>query len=156
MASRVTQALGLTLKVVGSNLFYADMALFQEGWLDGFTNVAQEAVIDRSRRSARTASRYEELLVSALSESRRVLKPGGRISMVFGNSSGAVWALVQRAIQAAGLAVVPEALAVLDKGQRSVKGLASGFEMSPRWTWSSRCGKATAIRLSYGKCRKRR
>jgi len=112
----------------GSNLFYADMALFQEAWLDGFTDVAQEAVIDRGARKARTASRYEELLTNALRECRRVLKPNGHISMVFGNSSGAVWALVQRAVAAAGLEIEPDCLVVLNKGQRSVKGLASGFE----------------------------
>jgi 16S rRNA G966 N2-methylase RsmD len=112
----------------GSNLFYADMALFHEAWLDGFTEVALEAVIDRGRKKVRTASRYEQLLTDALTECRRVLKPNGRISMVFGNSSGAMWALVQRAISAAGLEIEPDKLVVLDKGQRSVKGLASGFE----------------------------
>ena len=112
----------------GSNLFYADMALFQEGWLKRFTNVEQEAVIDRSRSGDRKSERYEQLLTDALQECRRVLKPGGRVSMVFGNSSGKVWALVQRAIAAAGMRIDPEALVVLNKGQRSVKGLASGFE----------------------------
>ena len=112
----------------GSNLFYADMALFQEAWLDGFTDVNQEAVIDRSKNGKRTAARYETLLANALRECKRILRPGGRISMVFGNSSGSVWSLVQRAIAEAGLAIEPDALVVLNKGQRSVKGLASGFE----------------------------
>ncbi|MCW2855876.1 MAG: methylase [Marmoricola sp.] len=112
----------------GSNLFYADMALFQEGWLDGFTDVTKEAVIDRSRGTKRSSERYEQLLTDALSECRRVLKPGGRLSMVFGNSSGKIWALVQRAVAAAGLVIEPEHIVILNKGQRSVKGLASGFE----------------------------
>jgi len=112
----------------GSNLFYADMALFQEAWLDGFTNVDLEAVIDRSKDGKRTAARYETLLTNALRECKRILRPGGRISMVFGNSSGSVWSLVQRAIAEAGLTIDPDALVVLNKGQRSVKGLASGFE----------------------------
>lgn len=112
----------------GSNLFYADMALFQEAWLDNFTNAAQEAVIGRGARRKGSADRYERLLTRALAECRRVLKPGGHISMVFGNSTGAVWALAQRAIANAGLTIEPDELVVLDKGQRSVKGLASGFE----------------------------
>jgi len=112
----------------GSNLFYADMALFQEAWLDGFTDVEQEAVIDRSRGGKRTAERYESMLTNALRECNRILRPGGRVSMVFGNSSGSVWGLIQRSIARAGLMIEPDKLVVLNKGQRSVKGLASGFE----------------------------
>ena len=60
----------------GSNLFYADMALFQEGWLDAFTDVTQEAVIDRSRGTSRSSDRYEHLLTDALRECVRVSKAG--------------------------------------------------------------------------------
>ncbi|WP_241985763.1 MULTISPECIES: DNA methyltransferase [Cryobacterium] len=112
----------------GSNLFYADMALFQEAWLEGFTDVDQEAVVDRTKGGKRTADRYEMLLTGALAECNRVVRPGGHISMVFGNSSGSMWSLVQRSIANAGLMIEPEKLVVLNKGQRSVKGLASGFE----------------------------
>ena len=65
---------------------------------------------------------------SRLRECRRVVKPGGHVTVLFGNSSGAMWQLLQRAVAAAGFEVVPDMIAVLDKGQRSVKGLASGFE----------------------------
>lgn len=113
----------------GSNIFYSDMNLFQEAWLGEMTDVSAEAVVDRvDTGTPRTAARYERLLTDALRECRRVVKPGGLITMVFGNSSGEVWQLVQRAIRAAGLAVIPELIATLNKGQRSVKGLASGFE----------------------------
>ncbi len=112
----------------GSNLFYADMALFQEAWLDDFTDVSREAVVDRGSRKERSATRYEEMMTQALSECRRILKPGGRVSVVFGNSAGSMWSLVQRSIQNAGLIIEPDRLVVLNKGQRSVKGLASGFE----------------------------
>lgn len=112
----------------GSNLFYADMALFQEGWLGEFTDHTLEAVIDRGLSKRRDGSRYEQLLTAALNECRRVLRPGGYITMVFGNSSGAVWAIVQRAVRAAGLVIESGSVAILNKGQRSVKGLASGFE----------------------------
>lgn len=113
----------------GSNIFYADMNLFQEAWLGETTNEHLEAVVDRvDMGSGRTADRYEALLTGALSECRRIVRPGGCITMVFGNSSGKMWSLVQRAVDGAGLSVIPEALATLDKGQRSVKGLASGME----------------------------
>ncbi len=115
----------------GSNIFYSDMSLFQEAWLPGqqLTDSGLEAVVDRTDTgSYRSSGRYEEMLTEALRECRRVLKPNGHITLLFGNSSGAVWRLLQRAIAAAGLVVVPELIATLDKGQRSVKGLASGFE----------------------------
>lgn len=113
----------------GSNIFYSDMNLFQEAWLGETTDMNAEAVVDRvDTGSKRTADRYERLLADALRECRRVTRRDGLITMVFGNSSGEIWRLVQRAIAAAGLAVVPELIATLDKGQRSVKGLASGFE----------------------------
>ena len=115
----------------GSNIFYSDMNLFQEAWLPSgcFTDAGLEAVVDRTDTgSYRSADRYERILTEALRECRRVLKPRGYITLLFGNSSGAVWRLLQRAISEAGLVVVPDLIATLDKGQRSVKGLASGFE----------------------------
>src|SRR5690606_37634556 len=113
----------------GSNIFYSDMNLFQEAWLGEKTDMHSEAVVDRvNTGNPRTAERYERLLTDALRECRRVLRPGGFVTMVFGNSSGEVWQLVQRAVDEAGLEVVPELIATLNKGQRSVKGLASGFE----------------------------
>lgn len=114
----------------GSNIFYSDMSLFHEAWLGRTTEYANEAVVDRSGNGVqrRTAERYEGLIADALRECSRVLKDGGWLSLVFSNSSGAMWALVQRAVTAAGFSIDADHIAVLDKGQRSVKGLASGFE----------------------------
>ncbi|MFH0343449.1 MAG: hypothetical protein ACHBNF_15295 [Chromatiales bacterium] len=50
------------------------------------------------------------------------------MSVVFGNSNGAICGLVQRALRDAGFDSVPVHIAILDKGQRSVKGLNSGSE----------------------------
>jgi DNA modification methylase/DNA-directed RNA polymerase subunit RPC12/RpoP len=112
----------------GSNIFYSDMNLFQEAWLGNFTEHEDEAVVDRSRngKKRRTAERYERLITASLREAHRVLKSDGWLSLVFSNSSGEMWALVQRAMLTAGF--VLEDVAILNKGQRSVKGLASGFE----------------------------
>lgn len=113
----------------GWNIFYSDMNMFHEAWLaSGLTDPNQEAVIDRSKNGTRTPERYEDMLADSFRECSRVLRPGGWITVVFGSSTGTVWAVVQRALRRAGLRVDPNTIASLHKGQRSVKGLASGFE----------------------------
>jgi hypothetical protein len=113
----------------GSNIFYSDMNLFHEAWLGQVTNHAKEAVMHTTGQKKNGAGqRYEALLRGAFAEAFRILKPGRYMSVVFGNSDGQVWGLVQRAIRDAGFGSVPVHVAILDKGQRSVKGLNSGSE----------------------------
>ena len=113
----------------GSNIFYSDMNLFQEAWLGETTDHSREAVVHTTgKRRSGSGERYEELLRNAFSEAFRVLKPGRYMSVVFGNSSGRIWGLVQRALRDAGFKASPANVAILDKGQRSVKGLNSGSE----------------------------
>jgi 16S rRNA G966 N2-methylase RsmD len=113
----------------GSNIFYSDMNLFHEAWLGQITDHASEAVVHTTGpRKNGAAERYEALLRSAFVEAYRILKPGRYMSVVFGNSNGRVWGLVQRAIRDAGFKAAPVHVAILDKGQRSVKGLNSGSE----------------------------
>jgi len=113
----------------GSNIFYSDMSLFHEAWLGEVTAHATEAVVHTTgKRKTGAAERYEALLSSAFAEAFRILKPGRYMSVVFGNSSGRIWGLVQRAIRSAGFRATPVHVAILDKGQRSVKGLNSGSE----------------------------
>ena len=113
----------------GSNIFYSDMNLFQEAWLGETTDPAREAVVHTTEKRKNGAKeRYETLLRSAFSEAFRVLKPGRYMSVVFGNSSGRIWGLVQRALRDTGFGASPVHVAILDKGQRSVKGLNSGSE----------------------------
>ena len=113
----------------GSNVFYSDMSLFHEAWLGEITDHASEAVVHTTgKRKNGAAQRYENLLRGAFAEAFRILKPGRYMSVVFGNSSGSIWGLVQRALREAGFKAAPVHVAILDKGQRSVKGLNSGSE----------------------------
>lgn len=113
----------------GSNIFYSDMSLFHEAWLGRTTDNDREAVVHTTgSRKNGAAKRYERLLRGAFSEAFRILKPGCYMSVVFGNSSGRIWGLVQRALRDAGFKAAPVHVAILDKGQRSVKGLNSGSE----------------------------
>jgi len=113
----------------GSNIFYSDMNLFHEAWLGTLTDHESEAVVHTTgARKKGAEERYEELLRGAFAEAWRVLKAGKCMSVVFGNSSGRIWGLVQRALREAGFKSTPIHVAILDKGQRSVKGLNSGSE----------------------------
>jgi 16S rRNA G966 N2-methylase RsmD len=113
----------------GSNIFYSDMNLFHEAWLGKTTDYVSEAVVHTTgKRKNGAEERYEALLRKAFQEAWRVLKPAKYMSVVFGNSSGKIWGLVQRALRDAGFHAAPVHVAILDKGQRSVKGLNSGSE----------------------------
>jgi hypothetical protein len=113
----------------GSNIFYSDMSLFHEAWLGRTTGHESEAVVHTTgKRKNGAEQRYEALLRRAFSEAFRILKDGRYMSIVFGNSSGRIWGLVQRALREAGFKTAPVHVAMLDKGQRSVKGLNSGSE----------------------------
>jgi 16S rRNA G966 N2-methylase RsmD len=113
----------------GSNIFYSDMSLFHEAWLGMQTDPSDEAVVHTTgKRKETAAKRYENLLCAAFLEAYRVLIPSGCMSVVFGNSSGLMWGILQRALASSGFNPTPVHACVLDKGQRSVKGLASGVE----------------------------
>ena len=113
----------------GSNIFYSDMNLFHEAWLGKVTDNTSEAVVHTTGvRKVNAGDRYERLLKNAFREGWRILKPGGHMSVVFGNSRGRIWGSVQRALREIGFDPTPVHVAILDKGQRSVKGLNSGTE----------------------------
>ena len=113
----------------GSNIFYSDMNLFHEAWLGRVTDYKSEAVVHTTgKRKTGSEERYQRLLQKSFEEAWRVLKPGKYMSVVFGNSSVRIWGLVQRALRDAGFNSTPVHVAILDKGQRSVKGLNSGSE----------------------------
>lgn len=113
----------------GSNIFYSDMNLFHEAWLGKTTDHELEAVVyTTGSRKKGAMERYERLLRGAFAEAFRVLKPGRYMSVVFGNSRGRIWGMLQRALRDSGFKAAPVHVASLDKGQRSVKGLTSGSE----------------------------
>ncbi|MBL4830044.1 MAG: hypothetical protein JKY55_09210 [Aliivibrio sp.] len=113
----------------GSNIFYADMNLFHEVWLGEYTDNTSEAVMRTTgKNKVKSKENYQNILTGAFREVRRVLKDNGHLSVVFGNSQGSIWAVVQQALRDAGFTSKPVNITILDKGQRSVKGLNSGTE----------------------------
>ena len=96
----------------GANLVYSELNLLWESWLGVRTHVADEAIV--SRTQGKSVGDYERMMAAAFREVRRVLKRGGRFSIVFHSTSAEVWRALQGAIAAAGLAV--ESAVVFDKG----------------------------------------
>ncbi len=67
--------------------------------------------------------KYQELMTACFREYHRVLKPGRWMTVVFHNSSNAVWNAIQEAIQAAGFVVAD--VRTLDKQQGSYRQVTS-------------------------------
>lgn len=105
----------------GENIYYADLNFLIESWHGVLTNAAPEAIVDRVR--AKRLPTYQRLMQRAFGEYRRVLKPGRWITVVFHNSSNAVWTAIQEALLAAGFVVAD--VRTMDKSQGSFKQVTS-------------------------------
>lgn len=87
----------------GGNINYSEMNFLWESWLGSYTNNAEEAIINRVQH--KDVKTYQKLLTNAFSETRRVLKDGGWLTVVFHNSSAEVWRALQNAIADAGFLI---------------------------------------------------
>ena len=114
----------------GSNIYYSDSSLLWEAWLGEFTDREQEMVVRKSPNepsASKSLSEYQELFTDALREIRRVLKPNRWATVVFHNSSSAVWEAVKKACVEAGFSL--GSTLMFDKKQKSfkaIKGLQHG------------------------------
>lgn len=108
----------------GANIFYADVSLLWEAWLGSRTDTSAEIVVNKHLKAdegGKSIRDYGDLMTRAFSEVRRVLKPDGHAVLVFSNTDDKVWESIRSGVNAAGLVV--QATAILDKGQRSIKGV---------------------------------
>lgn len=107
----------------GANIFYADCAVVWESWLGQVTDTTQEAVVNRSLRTAsggKSVEDYAGLMAGAFSEIHRVLKPDGWTTVVFNSSDAEVWSALRVAVERAGFDLA--AASYIDKTQQSFKG----------------------------------
>ena len=105
----------------GENIYYSDLNILPELWYKVFTDPKDEAIIDRVR--GKNVYEYERLMLSSFSEYNRTLKPGRWITIVFSNSSNAVWRAIQEALVTAGFVVAD--VRTLDKQQGSFRQVTS-------------------------------
>jgi len=105
----------------GENIYYADLNLLVEAWHRVTTDAQLEAIVDRPK--GKQLADYQELMRRCLSEFYRVLKPGRWLTMVFHNSSNAVWNAIQEALFSSGFVVAD--VRTLDKQQGSYRQVTS-------------------------------
>jgi hypothetical protein len=105
----------------GENIYYADMNYIIESWHRVFTNAGTEAIIDKAKK--KTLSEYQRLMQACFERYAYVLKPGRWMTVVFSNSSNAVWRSIQEALGVAGFVVAD--VRTLDKQLGSYRQVTS-------------------------------
>ena len=105
----------------GENIYYADLNFLVESWHRVWTDAHPEAIVDHAKHKG--MPEYQALMTACFREYHRVLKPGRWMTVVFHNSSNAVWNAIQEAMQAAGFVVAD--VRTLDKQQGSYRQVTS-------------------------------
>lgn len=105
----------------GSNLMYSELNFIWESWLGCFTNVKDEAIVNKSQ--GKGIFEYKDLMTKSFKEIYRVLKPSRWMTMVFHNSDGNVWQAIQEGLSEAGFVI--GMIGIFDKKQRSFKQVTS-------------------------------
>lgn len=97
----------------GFNFAYAELNFIIEAWHRVFTSVATEAIV--SDFQDKGVPEYQELMRAAFAEYYRVLKPGRWMTVVFSNSSNAIWRAIQESMGVSGFVIAD--VRTLDKKQ---------------------------------------
>lgn len=103
----------------GANLMYSELNFIWEAWLNVFTNIQSEAIVNKTQR--KTLSEYHHLMVACFKEVYRILKPGHWLTVEFSNTQARVWNTLQTALSEAGFVVAN--VSALDKQQGSFKAV---------------------------------
>jgi hypothetical protein len=92
-----------------------------EAWHRVITDATPEAIVDRAKK--KYVVDYQELMRECFIEYARLLKPGRWMTVVFSNSSNAIWRAIQEALGTAGFVVAD--VRTLDKQQGSYRQVTS-------------------------------
>jgi hypothetical protein len=105
----------------GENIFYADLNFLVESWHRVITDATPEAIVDHFKD--KELQEYHTLMRRCFEEYHRVLKPGRWMTVVFHNSSAAVWNTITASLQQAGFVVAN--VSAMDKQQGSYRQVTS-------------------------------
>ena len=106
----------------GSNLMYSELDFLWESWLGWFTDLKDEAIVNRSQ--GKGLAEYKDLMLRSFCEIYRVLKPKRYLTLAFNNSNPNIWNAIQDALKEAGFVVVSQH--IFDNKQRTFKALKYG------------------------------
>jgi DNA modification methylase len=112
---------GLTDPPFGSNINYSDLNFLGEAWLDSFTDISQEAIINKSQ--GKDLGDYGNLMRDSFREMHRVLRPGAFLTIIFQNSDNEIWNEIQRGLIEVGFET--HDVVIVDKGKGTIKALSS-------------------------------
>ncbi|MBY4949033.1 DNA methylase [Cupriavidus respiraculi] len=87
----------------GENLAYSELNFLVEAFHGVFTEQKPEAIV--SNAQSKDLLGYHDLMRQCFQEYQRVLKPGRWMTVVFSNTSAAVWNGIQTAMQQAGFVI---------------------------------------------------
>ena len=111
----------LTDPPFGSNINYSDLNILGEAWLDSFTDISQEAIINKSQN--KDLGDYGNLMRDSFREMHRVLRPGAFLTVIFQNSDNEIWNEIQRGLIEVGFQT--HDVVIVDKGKGTIKALSS-------------------------------
>lgn len=105
----------------GDFIPYAEVNQINELWLQNVTDRQEEMIISPSQ--GKDIAAYKDMLAMVFREMYRVLKPAGRISLVFHAAKAKIWEAFREAIEEADLQI--EYTNILDKSQATFKQVVS-------------------------------
>jgi len=130
----------------GGNIPYADLNIVVEAWHRVLTSPTTEAIFDEPKQKG--LNEYQNLMRRCFEEYFRVLKPGRWMTVVFSNSSNAVWRAIQEAMGIAGFVVAD--VRTLDKQLGSYRQVTSSAVKQDLVISAYRPTQALAAKFSLG------
>ena len=97
----------------GFNFAYAELNFLVEAWHRVFTTTDNEAIVSDYQKKG--VQEYQALMQKCFLEYERVLRPNRWMTVVFSNSSNAIWRAIQEALGTAGFVIAD--VRTLDKQQ---------------------------------------
>lgn len=103
----------------GSNINYSELNSLWESWLGARTNIAKEAIENKSQ--GKSLDDYRRLMTAGFTEAFRVLKPGRWVTVEFSNTKAAVWNSIQTALMESGFVVAN--VSILEKSHKGYRAV---------------------------------